>query len=413
VTQNVNNHDPQGDGPGAAGGIPMSLADRVRSLRLPGQMAAGSGGGGRAWVPWALVGLLALATFYLGSLVASMPPADAGKGEGKRASVKARAGGAQYATRGVVFEAKGYVIPIKLIQVSPKIGGMVEKLYVIEGKPVKEGAELCRIEKVNYKADYDRAAAALKAARHRLEETERSWPDETEQARAEWESAVAEYKQLKLNFQRTVALKKRGSAAAFDFEQAEALERSMQRKVDRLKLAYQVMRGPRKQRIDAARAEVRQAEADLAKAEWQLDNCVVYAPISGTILTKKTEEGNIVNPIAFNISASICEMADLTQLEIDLTIQERDIAKIFRGQKCRIRPDAASEKVFAGRVSRIMPNADRAKGTVSVRVRVLDVSRKDEGKYLRPEGAALVSFLGAGEGQAPAVKDGPGKAKKQ
>jgi HlyD family secretion protein len=410
VTQSTNNHDPHPDT--ADRGVPTSLADRVRSLRLPGQMAAGAGGGGRSWVPWALVGVLALMTLYLGSLVSGMPPPDAGKNEGKRAAVKARAGGAQYATRGVVFEAKGYVIPIKLIQVSPKIGGMVEKLYVIEGKRVKEGAELCRIEKVNYKADYDRAVASLKAARHRLEETERAWPDETEQAKAEMESAQAEYKQLRLNFQRTLDLKKRASAAAFDYEQAEALERSMQRKVDRLRLAYKVMLGPRKQRIDAARAEVGQAEADLAKAEWQLDNCIVYAPISGTILTKKTEEGNVVNPIAFNVSASICEMADLTQLEIDLTIQERDIAKIFTGQRCRIRPDAAAEKVFAGAVSRIMPNADRAKGTVSVRVRVLDVSREDEGVYLRPDGAALVSFLGAGEGQAPAVKGGPEKGRK-
>jgi HlyD family secretion protein len=401
VTQNANNRDPHTGTAGDGRGLPTSLADRVRSLRLPGQMAAGAGGGGRSWVPWALVGVLALTTLYLGSLVSGMPPPDAGKNEGKRAAVKGRAGGAQYATRGVIFEAKGYVIPIKLIQVSPKIGGMVEKLYVIEGKRVKEGAELCRIEKVNYKADYDRAVATLKGARHRLEETERAWPDETEQAKAEFESAQAEYKQLRLNFQRTLDLRKRGSAANFDYEQAEALERSMQRKVDRLKLAYKVMLGPRKQRIDAARAEVAQAEADLAKAEWNLDNCIVYAPISGTILTKKTEEGNVVNPSAFSsgISASICEMADLTQLEIDLTIQERDIAKIFTGQTCRIRPDAASEKVFAGSVSRIMPNADRSKGTVSVRVLVLDVSRADEGKYLRPEGAALVSFLGSGESQ--------------
>jgi hypothetical protein len=85
-------------------------------------------------------------------------------------------------------------------------------------------------------------------------------------------------------------------------------------------------------------------------------------------------------------------MADLTQLEVDLTIQERDIRKIFQGQKCRIKPDAATDKVYEGEVSRLMPIADRSKGTISVRVRVT-VPREEEGIYLRPEGAALVSFL--------------------
>ena len=42
--------------------------------------------------------------------------------------------------------------------------------------------------------------------------------------------------------------------------------------------------------------EVDQAVADLAKAQWRLNNCVIVAPVSGVILTKKSEEGNIINP---------------------------------------------------------------------------------------------------------------------
>ncbi|MHB8971332.1 MAG: hypothetical protein ACYC3X_18785 [Pirellulaceae bacterium] len=55
-----------------------------------------------------------------------------------------------------------------------------------------------------------------------------------------------------------------------------------------------------------------EAEAELAKAKWRLDNCTIRAPISGTILRKNAEEGNIVNAIAFNGSYSLCEMADLS-----------------------------------------------------------------------------------------------------
>jgi len=149
--------------------------------------------------------------------------------------------------------------------------------------------------------------------------------------------------------------------------------------------------GPRIERIDIARAEVQQAEAELAKARWRLDNCTIRAPISGTILKKNAEEGNVVNPIAFNGSFSLCEMADLADLEVDLTIQERDISRIFKGQKCKVRAEAFPERVYDGWVSRLMPIADRAKGAVPVRVKVA-VPAEEEGVYLKPEMGAVVVF---------------------
>ena len=135
-----------------------------------------------------------------------------------------------------------------------------------------------------------------------------------------------------------------------------------------------------------------QAEADLVTAEWNLSNCTVRAPITGTILTKKAEEGNIVNPIAFNISASLCDMADLSDLEVDLTIQERDVARVFKDQRCKLHAEAFPERIYEGHVSRLMPIADRAKGAVPVRVK-LAVPKGEEGRYLKPEMGAVVSFL--------------------
>src|SRR5262249_13971519 len=115
--------------------------------------------------------------------------------------------------------------------------------------------------------------------------------------------------------------------------------------------------------------------------------------ISGTILTKKAEKGNIVNPIAFNVAASLCDMADLSDLEVDMTIQERDIKSVRQGQKCRVRPEAFSDRIYEGQVSRLMPIADRAKGAIPVRVKLLNVPKEEEGVYLKPEMGVIVSFL--------------------
>ena len=115
-------------------------------------------------------------------------------------------------------------------------------------------------------------------------------------------------------------------------------------------------------------------------------------PISGTILKKNAEEGNVVNTIAFNGSYSLCEMADLSDLEVDLSIQERDVARVFKNQKCKVRAEAYPERTYEGDVSRLMPIADRAKGAVPVRVK-LTVPAVEEGVYLKPEMGVNVSFL--------------------
>src|SRR5262249_24120593 len=152
--------------------------------------------------------------------------------------------------------------------------------------------------------------------------------------------AEALFRQLDLELHRNERLLGTTALSAKDFENAKFARDAMKGRVDRLRFAYQLMdKGPRKERQEAAHAEWEAAEADVARADWRLKNCVIRAPISGHILTKKAEKGNVVNPLAFSISASLCEMADLGDLEIDLSIQERDIARVEKGQPCTIMPE--------------------------------------------------------------------------
>ena len=101
-----------------------------------------------------------------------------------------------------------------------------------------------------------------------------------------------------------------------------------------------------------------------------------------------------MNPIAFNGSFSLCDMADLSDLEVELYVQERDIARVFVGQQCKVRAEAYQDRTYDGVVSRLMPIADRAKGAVPVRVK-LTVPADEEGVYLKPEMGAVVTFLAA------------------
>jgi multidrug resistance efflux pump len=381
--------------PAAAEANPRaSLSDRVRSLRLPDHPS--SDGGSRTWLPWALCGVLAITSAVL-----------AGKAFGERnstgttqpaaQSALAPAGDPQRAAAvpagQVVLESKGYIIPVHQIQVSPKVSGMVMKLNFKEGDKVEKDAVLAELEVIDYQADRNRCRGALDASWQRfLEMWTGNRLDEINAAKAELEEARANREQLYLDWKRNANMPKT-AVATRDYEMAEAAYKAADRRVAKLQASYNLMlEGSRVERINSAWAEVEQAAAELTKAQWRLDNCKVRAPISGTILTKKAEEGNIVNPVAFNISASLCEMANLADIEVDLNIQERDIAQVFKDQQCVIRPEAFPKREYKGEVSRLMPIADRAKGAVPVRVKVF-VPREEAGVYLKPEMSVLVSFL--------------------
>jgi multidrug resistance efflux pump len=294
----------------------------------------------------------------------------------------------------VVLEAKGYIIPSQQILVSPLVNGRILNLSIEEGRRVEKGEVLAEIETTEYAADLARAQALLAVAKARLDELQAgNRPEEIAAAKAELNEAEANRAQLYSDWKRKTQLRETRVLTDTEYEQAEALFKAMDRRVERLRNNYKLMvEGPRVERIDVAKAEVDQAEAEVKRSKWRLDNCVIRAPVSGTILKKNAEQGNIVNPIAFQGSFSLCEMADLSDLEVELSIQERDISRVVVGQRCQVRAEAYPDRVYEGVVSRLMPIADRAKGAIPVRVK-LTVPEEEEGVYLKPEMGAVVSFL--------------------
>ncbi len=376
------------------------LHDRVQSLRLPQHVETGSSG---SWSPWLLclifagsTAVLAYVHFFQTPPAAPTPPAAAKPNTSPRpSSTSAPAPLVTAASSGsVALEAKGYIIPAHQILVSPKVNGMVVKLRITESQRVNKGDILAELEDTEFRAERDRAEALLESTRQNLSELEHGFrPGEIDQAKSELAEAEAQRVQLEADYRRSSEMFAKKVLSREGYDAALSRFQAMDRRVQRLTSALKLMEeGPRIERINAAKAQVNQAEAELAKAEWRLSNCIIRAPISGTILKKNAEEGSLVNPIAMQGFFSLCEMADLSDLEVELTIQERDISKISKGQKCEIRAEAFPDRKYLGEVSRLMPTADRSKGAVPVRVKI-QVPAAEEGVYLKPEMGALVSFL--------------------
>lgn len=386
--------DPQRNGP-------TDWSERVRSLRLPDRPASPSWGQG--WLPWALCVLCGGVALVLAFNPHGPDPAQVEElarlkqeldrfKQGNNGTIELK--GERTTGGKVVLQYKGYIVPVQQIKVSPEVGGKVIELNIEEGKAVKKGFILARLERTNYEARRRKAQQAVLAASARLRELRDFRDKEADQLKAELDEAEAQSKQLLATFKRTQALTPGRAVTQTEYEQAESQYLAMEHKVRRLRLVLELFKGPgpREQKIRAAEAELEQAEAELVQADWELGKTIVRAPIDGIILSKKAEEGDLVNPAAFNVSAVLCEMADLLKLEVDVPIPERDIRKVKVGQRCKVRPEAYLDRHYEGRVSRIMPTADRAKGAIPVRV-LLDIPAAEAGQYLRPDMGALVAFL--------------------
>jgi HlyD family secretion protein len=121
-----------------------------------------------------------------------------------------------------------------------------------------------------------------------------------------------------------------------------------------------------------------------------LDDTVIKAPVTGTILDRNVEKGEFVtNGFVGDKGAKgyIVTMADLNDLKVELDISQNDFPKLNAHQRGVITTDAYPDRKYQGIIDEISPEADRSKATVQVKVKVLNPD-----DYLRPDMNATVNF---------------------
>jgi RND family efflux transporter MFP subunit len=155
--------------------------------------------------------------------------------------------------------------------------------------------------------------------------------------------------------------------------------------------------------VASAEARQRSAAARVKVLESQREEYFIRAPFDGMVTEKAAEVGEIVAPISIGGSmarGSIVTIADWASLQAEVDVAEAQLARVKPGQRAAITVDAIPEKVFPGRVRRILPRADRSKATVKVRV---DFLARDEMAVL-PEMGVRVRFLS--DNAPPGVETG-------
>jgi HlyD family secretion protein len=145
-------------------------------------------------------------------------------------------------------------------------------------------------------------------------------------------------------------------------------------------------------RVAAAKAALEQAEATVALSRTFLDWTVIRSPISGVVLEKLVDQGELVTPQSFGggrgPSTAFLAVADTKDLQVEIDLNEADVAKVSLNQECRVSPEAYPDKIYRGYVAEMAPEANRQKGTLQLKVQI-----RDPDKFLTPELTAKVEFL--------------------
>ena len=293
-----------------------------------------------------------------------------------------------------VLTAGGYIIARDVYVISTKVDGRVKDIFIERGDVVKAGDTIITIEDEEYVARVRLAEAQVARTKARLEQLRAgSRPQEIAKARADAASAEATAVQAKKEEDRIAGLERDGIASSSELDVARANRRVAEANwAAQKELVRLAELGPRAEEIAMAAAQLLESEANLEVAQTQLGFTIITAPIDGTILEKVAKKGEMVTTSNFGgtqgARSAAVSMADLTDLQVELDINEDDLPRVRLGQDCEIQVDSHPRERIAGVVDEIAPRADRQKATVQVKVKILDPP-----SFVRPEVNARVTFL--------------------
>jgi len=303
---------------------------------------------------------------------------------------------------GVVLSAGGYIVAHHKINVNSKVTGRVRWIGVEKGDKVKEDQILVRLEDDEFRAQYQQAQGTVANARAYLQELQNgSRPEEVQQAQHNLDEARATAANDKITLDRARDLFGQGVVSKQALDDAAAKYEADQQRVNSVQQTFTLSKlGPRAEEIARAKGALMQSEGMAAFAKSQLDATLVRAPVSGTILERKVEKGELITA-QFASGAeggpqgSVVALADLNDLQVELDIAQNDFSRLKARQKGIVTVDAFPNLKWEGAIAEMSPEANRQKATVQVKVRI---DKPDE--HLRPDMNATVKFLADDEKSA-------------
>lgn len=252
--------------------------------------------------------------------------------------------------------ASGHVVARRRATLAAQVTGQIIAINVDEGDRVEAGQVIARL---------DMSAATARLANARAT------------AQASWAGIAglaAERDQAARNYERHRELSARGFARRADLEESQA------------QLASATAR------LAQARASQGADAALIRSADVTVGQHILRAPFAATVVSVDAQPGEMISPMSAGgfTRTGIATLVDMSSLEVEAEINESHIARVRPGQAAEVVLDAFPGRRLAGRVIAVIPSADRARGSFTVRIAI-----PDHGGVALPNMAARVRIATA------------------
>lgn len=241
--------------------------------------------------------------------VASLGAVACDRGETQEVKAVPDLGTVQRVDMEIQAEASGQIEPIRIVEVKSKVSGELLQMAVQTGDLVKQGELIAAVDPRDVRNTFEQAEADVELARARVATT-----------------AAAH--------RRARELSQAGIVSAQDLETAQLEEVN-------------------------ARAQLLKAETNLTLAREKTGDVTIRSPITGTVIEKTVEQGQIIASASANVSGgtTLVKMADLATVRARALVDETDIGRVQPGQEAVVTVEAYPGRSFRGHVEKIEPQA--------------------------------------------------------
>ena len=223
------------------------------------------------------------------------------------------------------------VFEVREVTVSAQTSGLITNLPVKEGQQIQKGDLIAQldvekqiIQKKQFEAGLEEVILNISAAKELIEQ------------------AKIQYENLKRNYERFTNLLEQESASQQTFDEIETKLKIAEKNLKSAQIKY-----------EAALAKKKQILIQLELVERQIKDGTIISPLNGVVLRKLREVGEILM-----IGAGLVEIADLSEMEIQIYITEKELGLVTLGEELSIKIDSFPNEIFQGTVSWISPKAE-------------------------------------------------------
>lgn len=298
-------------------------------------------------------------------------------GASSQPPVEVRVAVAESRTLRPVLDLVGTVvaIPEQTAVVSPQLGGWITRVAVVEGQKVEAREVLVEFDSRAAKLALQRATAVVHEKQATFERLKRGpLPEEIDQARQLARQAKANVAALQNELAALrVLLERKEISEVVYANKSQALEGAVAAAAaaeERVKL---LEAGTRPELVEEARGLLEAAQADLARAQLELQWCTVASPIDGIVTQLVARKGQF-----FDAAQPLATVVDLATVFVQLRIPGDQSAKVGVGTPVTARLAVLPDHEFQGTVARMASQADPATGNVIAFARI-----RNEGPTLR------------------------------